>query len=41
MNSVRLNNLSLKHQRSTLSSCKNLGIRKIEFCEKDLIPLDC
>ena len=34
MNSVRLNNLSLKYQRVTLSGCKYIGIRTFEFVAK-------
>ena len=31
MNSVESNSLSLKYQRSTSSSCKDIGIRKVKF----------
>ena len=31
-------NYSLKYQRSTTSSCKDKGIKKIWVCDKDLIP---
>ena len=34
MNSVRLNNVSLKYQRPSPSGCKDIGIRKFEFAEK-------
>ena len=34
MNSFRLNNDSLKHQRFTTSDCKDIGIRKSEFVAK-------
>ena len=34
MNPDRYNNLSLKYQRSTPSSCTNIGIRKFEFVAK-------
>ena len=34
MNSVRLNNLSLKNQRFTPSGWKTIGIRKFEFVAK-------
>ena len=30
INNVRPKNLSLKYQRSTTSSCKGIGIRKLE-----------
>ena len=33
-NSVRLNILSLKYQRLTLSGCKDMGIRIFEFVSK-------
>jgi len=34
MNSVGLNNLSLKYQRFMTLGCKDLGIRKSEFVAK-------
>ena len=34
MNSVRLNNLSLKYQSFTTLGCKDIGIRKFEFGAK-------
>ena len=35
MNSVRLNNLSLKYKAFTSSGCKGLGISKFEFVAKN------
>ena len=37
MNSVKLNNLSLKYQRFTPSGCKDVGTRKFEFVTKTQI----
>ena len=34
MNSVRLINQSLKNQKSTLTGCKDIGIRKSDFVAK-------
>ena len=34
MNSVRLNNLSVKYQRFTPSGCEEIVIRKFEFAAK-------
>ena len=34
INNVRPKNLSLKYQRSTTSSCKGIGIRKLELVGK-------
>ena len=34
MNSVKLNNLSLKYQRFTPLGCKDIGIRIFEFVAK-------
>ena len=35
MNSVRSNNLSLKYSKCKPSGCKDIRIRKFEFCGKD------
>ena len=37
MNSVRLNNPSLKYQRFTSTGCRDIGIRKFEFVAKTQI----
>ena len=34
MNSVRLKSLSLKYQKFSVSGCKDIGIRKVEFVAK-------
>ena len=34
MNLILSNNLSLKHQRFTLSGCKDIKIRKFDFVAK-------
>ena len=40
MFSVLSNNLSLKYYRFTPSGCNDIGIRKFEICDKDLISFD-
>ena len=34
MNSVRSKSLSLKYQKCSVSGCKDIGIRKVEFVAK-------
>ena len=44
MNSVRLNNLSLKYQWFILLGCKDIGIRKLELVTKtqfQVVPQTC
>ena len=39
MNSVESNIRSLKYQMFTPSGCNDIGIRKLNFCGKNSIPL--